>query len=686
MTSTTKMTIAKVAALAAGFALVAMTVAVAPAAHADTTTTTTTSSTTSLQAQIASLQAQLAASQGTSMAATTFTRSLTIGSKGSDVTALQTWLIGKGFSIAAGATGYFGAQTKAALAAYQAANGISPAVGYFGPITMKAVNAAAGGTTTTTTTTTVSGCAAGAAFSSTTGQACGTTTTTTGGSLTGGEGSINNFQTVGASNVTLGTGATAQVYGFQFVAGGSDLNISRIYFAMVNPATGAGTTRPWNVFQTATLRDGNGNTVATIDASNQSNYSQDGTNSVGNQVYRINFENVNKVVKMGATQQYFLTLSTAGAFASGNVTTNPATSFSVGLDSQGLRATDAMGIQQYSPSEAITTGINGGSLVSLNTNASGSVTLSTGSDNPQTTTLMANQNTATQGVVLNTFTLQNTGTASVEVYTLPVTVASSLATTSNIVQDLKLYQGSTLLDTESPVSGVTGTVTLTFKNINFTIPAGTTSSFRLVADIQPVGGSNPATSGSTVTVTVPGTGTDIETTSGSILTPTGASTGYPIAFAINGLTVASAPTSAVATAALTSSNAGSQQTGTFTFVFNVTSFGQTIYVASTSNAYSLAINDQTTGTATSTTNITSGLTSTANRSALGNFQVNSGQTATFTLTATLSHGGASHYFYAILNSLKYGTADANVGSLNATTDSVVNLPSNYTTNAVSISS
>ena len=64
-----------------------------------------------------------------------FTRDLTIGSTGADVSELQTWLISKGHSIPAGATGYFGAQTQAALAAWQAANGVTPAAGYFGPIT-----------------------------------------------------------------------------------------------------------------------------------------------------------------------------------------------------------------------------------------------------------------------------------------------------------------------------------------------------------------------------------------------------------------------------------------------------------------------------------------------------------------------------------------------------------------------
>ena len=107
--------IAKVAAVAAGLALVASTFAFA----------------------VAPIAAQ---------AQTTFSMDLTIGSTGADVTALQNWLIGKGYSIPAGATGYFGAQTQAAVAAFQAANGISPAAGYFGPITRKAVNDMGGST------------------------------------------------------------------------------------------------------------------------------------------------------------------------------------------------------------------------------------------------------------------------------------------------------------------------------------------------------------------------------------------------------------------------------------------------------------------------------------------------------------------------------------------------------------
>lgn len=62
-------------------------------------------------------------------------RDLTIGSEGSDVSALQSRLIAAGFLDISTPTGYFGPLTEAALAEYQRANGISPASGYYGPIT-----------------------------------------------------------------------------------------------------------------------------------------------------------------------------------------------------------------------------------------------------------------------------------------------------------------------------------------------------------------------------------------------------------------------------------------------------------------------------------------------------------------------------------------------------------------------
>ena len=88
----------------------------------------------------------------------TFNTNLAIGGRGSDVVALQTWLISNGYDIpvvSSGvvAKGYFGVQTQAAVERYQAANGI-PSTGFFGPLTRQKINgnvSVVSGTTITTT-------------------------------------------------------------------------------------------------------------------------------------------------------------------------------------------------------------------------------------------------------------------------------------------------------------------------------------------------------------------------------------------------------------------------------------------------------------------------------------------------------------------------------------------------------
>jgi hypothetical protein len=211
--------------------------------------------TTSLQTQIAALLAQIQTLQGqlnasgstttTSSGANTynFTSDLTVGSTGSAVTALQQFLIGQGDLVLATPTQYFGALTQKALAKFQAAKGISPAVGYFGPKTRAFVNSMSttSSTTTTTTTTTTSGslpagCTTSTGYSSTTGASCATGTTSVVAPSTGLAVSLASDNPQAGSLVSsAGTGggsaARIPVLSFNLTAGNSGaVTVSQLVF------------------------------------------------------------------------------------------------------------------------------------------------------------------------------------------------------------------------------------------------------------------------------------------------------------------------------------------------------------------------------------------------------------------------------------------------------------------------
>lgn len=166
MQTVTTKAIAKVAAVATGLAMATSMLSLAPIAHAASLTSAQVQSILSLlssfganSATIANVNAALTGTPSTTTTTTSsssscnFTMSLTMKSKGADVTCLQQALIAGGYSIPAGATGYFGAETRAAVIAWQKAVGVAPAYGYFGPISRAHWNLGGGSSSTTTTTT-----------------------------------------------------------------------------------------------------------------------------------------------------------------------------------------------------------------------------------------------------------------------------------------------------------------------------------------------------------------------------------------------------------------------------------------------------------------------------------------------------------------------------------------------------
>jgi len=193
-----------------------------------------------LLAQISTLQAQLAALKGetTTAVSCTFTRDLTVGVKGDDVKCLQQYLNSAGYKLAdsgAGSPGnettYFGSLTKAAVAKWQAANNVSPAVGYFGPISRakySSLVAAAATTTTTETTTTET---TTTEETTTTPAAKGLSVSLAADSPTGS--AISGALQIDAAKYTFTAGedATITALKFQKVGVVSDSHLSNLYLA-----------------------------------------------------------------------------------------------------------------------------------------------------------------------------------------------------------------------------------------------------------------------------------------------------------------------------------------------------------------------------------------------------------------------------------------------------------------------
>jgi peptidoglycan hydrolase-like protein with peptidoglycan-binding domain len=208
-----------------------------------------------LQAQIAALMAQISSLSGGSSApaagACTFTRPLTVGSQGADVKCLQDYLTPTYFTNAGGSTGYFGPVTASAVAAWQSANGVTPASGYFGPVSQakySALMAAAGG--------------------SNNGGGSNTDDSGNGSSNDlSGEASLDSAELDTEESSIEENDENAVVGNFTVEFQDGDAEISRLDVALV----GTGSANPWDAFESVSLWV-DGDEVASVDAADEDDY------------------------------------------------------------------------------------------------------------------------------------------------------------------------------------------------------------------------------------------------------------------------------------------------------------------------------------------------------------------------------------------------------------------------------
>jgi peptidoglycan hydrolase-like protein with peptidoglycan-binding domain len=386
-----------------------------------------------LQKMISDLMAQIAALQGTTGTTTggncaAIPAPLTIGAQNANVTALQNYLIAAGQSIPAGATGYFGTQTQSALAAWQAANGVAPAVGYYGPITAAAMAAkcVTPGPTPTPTP-----------------------------DLKGGEGDLKvEVNLDGGIEIDLGKADT--VLEFTVEAQDSDIAINRVDFEF--------SVRPWLYFQEVNLLV-DGKEVASM--SRSSDYSD-----IGSGNYRARFAGLNLVIREDDQVDVALEVVVLSSMAGNRVNDTATTT----MRKDGIRFVDGAGISDTAGPLADTTA----PITFDESFGEGELRGNVSSDSPEKATVVVTETSRTNGVtILNVEAEARKSDIKVNDVTLNLTATGTSNTAANVFHRARLYAGNTLLSTKAVTSGA-----VVFNKVDYKISEDDIADFRVEVDFN----------------------------------------------------------------------------------------------------------------------------------------------------------------------------------------------------------
>ena len=610
-----------------------------------------------LLAQIATLQAQLAGMQGgSSAAACTFSRSLTVGSTGDDVKCLQAALTASGhFTFAGGATGYFGSVTQAAVAAWQSANGVSPAAGYFGPLSQakyNAMQAAAPAPVTppATPSTFPAGCTSAVGFSPTTGLSCATVVTTTTTTNTGIEGSLSAKLAAFPADLTEvkeGESGVA-VVAFEVKAKDNDVTLNRVDLNFNK--------RVWQSWTVLELYDGS--TLLKSVVLNSASFDEvtAGTD------YRLRLSGFSLPVAKDTTKTLTVKVSAPTLSESGAV------NIAITANANSFSGTDAIGKTQNAPSAALAA-----RTVKFLAKTTGNLEVIVSTNQPKERVVQVTD-TGTTEVELFRFDVKATNNAS-KLKTLAVNIATTTQALDTIVDTAKLYvDGVTDALAAATPNAQSGTTTFTDLTDKISVDKDATKTLIVKAVVKKR--TTNYVEDSTLVGTVNANGTDIvaEDVNFKTTTVTGSNvTGKkahlfvkaPV-FAFKSATITATEDSGFTTGLKSVANASMK--------FSVTAVGGTIYLKkfhATPASSGVAASTTAGGTASSTFSLATysdGVTPAADTGGSAtNWVIPSGSTRLFDVAQTTKNGSAAGFSNSYIVNLKWVTADDDLVAATTTT-------------------
>lgn len=428
----------------------------------------------SLLQQIAALQAQIAQMQGGSTGGNTCgttygytaTSTLRVGMSGASVTALQNAL-----NVHGGASlivdGSYGPATAAAVKAFQMAKGLS-ADGVAGPVTQGALQTA----------------------SMTAGTNCGPTgtTPTTPGALSG-EGSVDSFSIGSAdqSDISEGQSGVELISIDIELTDDGDLMMDRFDLYMGELNGGTHSSKPWEYFESVTVLV-DGEEVADMDVDSKSDWTENttGTLTTTSQEYRLRLSGLNTVLKSDEVA----TLTVEFDAVSNLDSADEGATWQYGIVADSFRFVDGAGFM-------FTDGTDLEDSFTFDVALQAGLDISSSSDDPDASVIEVSDSSDTNGVTIGVFEVEEDEGVDVNVSEMKITLASpSSETITNMVKKLYLYEGSSLIGSES----VTGT-TVTFDNIDFDIDADDTVEITVKADFDDTNDQVRYQNGDTIQVT-----------------------------------------------------------------------------------------------------------------------------------------------------------------------------------------
>lgn len=592
------MTIAKEFAAKLSVAMVA--VAMVLSAFAATASAQTTEE---LQAMINDLLAQIAQLEGSGVASAggcvSIAQPLTMGSTGADVTALQNFLIGAGESIPAGATGYFGTQTQGALASWQAKNGVAPAVGYYGPITKAAIDAA---------------CVPGDDDDDDMDDDDDSSMELSG------EADLENVEIDDAEDDEVEEGAEdAPIAELTIEFADGDAEISRLDIRLDN-ASASGNPDAWDVFDEVSLWV-DGDKVADIDAGDEDEYLDEDEGT-------LRFSGLDLIAEEDEELEIVIAANI------NNVDSDELGSWDVSVDS--IRFFDADGVATTEDDQFDLDGQGGGSNASITVVEEGGddeLIVKTSSNDPDASTLQVEDDKDSDWYTVFVFDLDTDDSENdISIESVPVKVTVSSTTFNNIVDDYELViDGVSIDDVATYTDGAT--VTLVFDvDGDVEIDAGDRVEAELNLKFNSI---SSALEGTTVMAQVDNAdGIDAEGADDlSASQLSGAATGEAHSLRTMGIDTEMTDDSA----SKLSVDGADNDTATFEIEVEVTAFEQDVYIdVDPANSISYSLVDGTGATATSGSQVVV-LSSSADEVS-GYFEITEGSTETITLQVTYTPG------------------------------------------------